>query len=414
METTTENSPRTVAEVRRDFPLLERDMNGKPLVFLDSAASSQKPKQVIDAIETYYEEQHANVHRGVYALSQEATEAYEEARRRLQRFINAEHEHEVIFVRGTTEGINLVANGFERKLLQPGDEIIISGLEHHSNIVPWQMACEYTGALLRVIPVLDDGTLDLDGFREQLNDQTKLVSVSHVSNSLGTINPVRDLIRMAHERGVPVLLDGAQAVPHMRVDVQELDVDFYTFSGHKMFGPTGIGILYGKTEWLHKLPPYQGGGDMIETVTFEKTVYNELPFKFEAGTPDISGAVGLGVAAEYMRALGHDFIEQTERDLLEYATARIQEIDGIRIIGTAENKASVLSFVVEGTHPYDVGAILDKLGVAVRTGHHCTQPLMARFGVPGTVRASLAVYNTREDIDTFIAALKRAVNMLRG
>ena len=410
METTT----RTTADVRRDFPLLERDMNGKPLVFLDSAASSQKPRQVIDAIETYYEEQHANVHRGVYALSQEATEAYEEARRRLQRFINAEHEHEVIFVRGTTEGINLVANGFERELLKPGDEIIISGLEHHSNIVPWQMACEYTGALLRVIPVLDDGTLDMEGFRRQLNEKTRLVAVSHVSNSLGTINPVREIIRLAHEQGAPVLLDGAQAVPHMKVDVQELDVDFYTFSGHKMFGPTGIGILYGKTEWLNKLPPYQGGGDMIETVTFEKTVYNELPFKFEAGTPDISGAVGLGVAAEYMRELGHEFIEQTEHELLAYATERIQEIEGVRIIGTAERKASVLSFVVEGTHPYDVGAILDKLGVAVRTGHHCTQPLMARFGVPGTVRASLAVYNTREDIDKFITALHRAVNMLRG
>ena len=410
METTT----RTTADVRRDFPLLERDMNGKPLVFLDSAASSQKPRQVIDAIETYYEEQHANVHRGVYALSQEATEAYEEARRRLQRFINAEHEHEVIFVRGTTEGINLVANGFERELLKPGDEIIISGLEHHSNIVPWQMACEYTGALLRVIPVLDDGTLDMEGFRRQLNEKTRLVAVSHVSNSLGTINPVREIIRLAHEQGAPVLLDGAQAVPHMKVDVQELDVDFYTFSGHKMFGPTGIGILYGKTEWLNKLPPYQGGGDMIETVTFEKTVYNELPFKFEDGTPDISGAVGLGVAAEYMRELGHEFIEQTEHELLAYATERIQEIEGVRIIGTAERKASVLSFVVEGTHPYDVGAILDKLGVAVRTGHHCTQPLMARFGVPGTVRASLAVYNTREDIDKFITALHRAVNMLRG
>ena len=409
----TETTPRTIADVRRDFPLLERDMNGKPLVFLDSAASSQKPRVVIDAIQKYYEEQHANVHRGVYSLSQEATEAYEEGRRQLQKFINAEHDHEVIFVRGCTEGINLVASGFERGILQPGDEVVISGMEHHSNIVPWQMACEYTGALLRVVPVLDDGTLDLDAYVQQLNEKTKLVALSHVSNSLGTINPVRDMIALAHERGIPVLLDGAQAVPHMRVDVQELDVDFYTFSGHKMFGPTGIGILYGKTEWLNKLPPYQGGGDMIETVTFEKTTYNELPFKFEAGTPDISGAVGLGVAAQYMMNLGLDFIEHAEGELLDYATQRIKEIEGIRLIGTAENKASVLSFIVEGTHPYDVGAILDKLGVAVRTGHHCTQPLMARFGVPGTVRASLAVYNNREDIDKFIAALERAVKMLR-
>ena len=410
---TVETTARTHAEVRADFPLLQQKMNGKPLVFLDSAASSQKPRRVIEAIERYYEEQHANVHRGVYSLSQEATEAYELARRRLQQFINAEHDHEVIFVRGTTEGINLVAHGFERAVLKPGDEVLISGMEHHSNIVPWQMACDYSGAKLRVIPVLDNGELDMTAYRELLGERTKIVAVNHVSNSLGTVNPVREIIRQAHERGVPVLIDGAQAVPHLRVDVRDLDADFYTFSGHKMLGPTGIGILYGKESWLNRLPPYQGGGDMIETVTFEETTYNELPFKFEAGTPDISGAVGLGEAAEYMRELGPEFIEATERDLLEYATEQIETVEGIRLVGTAEHKASVLSFLVEGTHPYDVGAILDKLGVAVRTGHHCTQPLMQRFDIPGTVRASFAVYNNREDVDRFIAALRRAVGMLR-
>lgn len=404
---------RTHDQVRADFPLLRQQMNGKPLVFLDSAASSQKPRRVIEAIERYYEEQHANVHRGVYALSQEATEGYELARRRLQSFINAEHDHEVIFVRGTTEGINLVAHGFERAILKPGDEVLISGMEHHSNIVPWQMACSYSGATLRVIPVLDNGELDLTAYRELLSDRTKIVAVNQVSNSLGTVNPVREMIELAHERDIPVLIDGAQAVPHMRVDVQELDADFYTFSGHKMLGPTGIGILYGKEKWLNRLPPYQGGGDMIETVTFEKTTYNELPFKFEAGTPDISGAIGLGEAAEYMRELGHEFIEAVEHDLLQYATERIRTIEGIRLIGTAEHKASVLSFLVEGTHPYDVGTILDKLGVAVRTGHHCTQPLMQRFDIPGTIRASFAVYNNREDVDRFIAALERAVRMFR-
>ena len=399
-------------KVRQDFPLLHQQMRGNPLVFLDSAASSQKPNSVIEAISTYYRETHANVHRGVYQLSQEATDAYERGRTLVRQFINAPSDKEVLFVRGATEGINLVASTYGRKYLQAGDEVIISAMEHHSNIVPWQMACELAGAHLKVIPVNDRGELQLEDFDRLLNDRTRMVAIVHVSNSLGTINPVEYIIEKAHARNVPVLLDGAQAIPHMKVDVQALDVDFYAFSGHKMFGPTGIGILYGKEKWLNDLPPYQGGGEMIETVTFEKTTYGELPHKFEAGTPDISGAVGLGAAVEYIMQIGHEAIEAYEHELLVYATEELQKIDGVRIIGNAENKASVVSFLLADLHPYDVGTILDQLGIAVRTGHHCTQPLMDRFGIPGTIRASLAFYNNREDIDRLVTGVRRAASML--
>ncbi len=399
-------------KIRADFPLLQRDMNGKPIVFLDSGASSQKPQQVIDAMNDYYAHQHANVHRGVYQLSQEATDAFEKGRRIAQQFINAPSEKEVLFVRGTTEGINLVASSYGRKFLKEGDEVLISAMEHHSNIVPWQMACEQAGANLKVIPINDAGELVMEEFDKLLNEKTKIVAVNHVSNALGTINPIEEIIEKAHAIGVPVLVDGAQSIPHMNVDVQALDVDFYTFSGHKVFGPTGIGILYGKEKWLNAMPPYHGGGEMIETVTFEKTTYNELPHKFEAGTPDIAGVVGLGAALEYVQAIGHEAIQLHEHELLEYATQELQQIEGIRIIGTAKNKASVISFLLDGTHPYDVGTILDKLGIAVRTGHHCTQPLMNRFGIPGTVRASLAFYNNTEDIDRLVEGVKRAKRML--
>jgi cysteine desulfurase/selenocysteine lyase len=402
-----------VAQVRADFPLLQGEMRGKPLVFLDSAASSQKPQQVLDALNYYYRHQNANVHRGVYELSQQATDAYEQGRERARRFLNAESTDEVILVKGCTDGINLVASSFGRKFLKEGDEVIISAMEHHSNIVPWQMACEQSGAILKVIPVNDRGELQMDDYEKMLSNRTKIVSIVHVSNALGTINPVEEIIDLAHERGIPVFLDGAQATPHMKVDVQALNVDFYTFSGHKVFGPTGIGILYGKRKWLDQMPPYQGGGEMIATVTFEKTTYNELPFKFEAGTPDISGAVGLGVALDYIEQLGQENIAAHEQALLVNATERLLAIDGLRIIGTAANKASVISFLVDGTHPYDVGTILDKLGIAVRTGHHCTQPLMDRFGIPGTVRASFAAYNNMDDVDKLVAGVERAVNMLR-
>nr|WP_222845774.1 cysteine desulfurase [Flavilitoribacter nigricans] len=402
-----------IQKIRADFPLLEREMNGKPIVFLDSAASSQKPRQVIEAMDEYYRQQHANVHRGVYQLSQEATDAFERARELVRAFINAPTDKEIIFTRGTTEGINLVASSFGRQFLREGDEVIVSHLEHHSNIVPWQLICEQQGASLRVIPVTESGEFDMAAFRELLSDRTKIVAVNHVSNALGTVNPVEEIIREAHARDIPVLLDGAQAIPHMKVDVQELDVDFYAFSGHKMLGPTGIGILYGKSKWLEAMPPYHGGGEMIHTVSFEKTTYAELPHKFEAGTPDIAGAVGLGAAVEYMMEIGPDVIGQHEHSLLEYATAQLLEIEGLKIYGTADNKAGVISFLVEDIHPYDLGTLLDKQGIAVRTGHHCAQPLMDRYGIPGTVRASFAVYNNREDVDKLVAGVKRAVNMLR-
>ena len=402
-----------VEKVRKEFPLLQTSMNGKPIAFLDSAASSQKPNQVIDAIAAYYREKHANVHRGVYQLSQEATAAFENARELVKGFINAPISKEVIFVRGCTEGINLVATTFGKRFLKKGSEVLVSGMEHHSNIVPWQMACEDSGAKLEVIPVNDRGELMMDEFERLLTNRVKIVAVTHVSNTLGTINPVAEIIAKAHQKGIPVLVDGAQAIPHMNVDVQQLDADFYAFSGHKMFGPTGIGVLYGKEKWLNELPPYQGGGEMIETVTFEKTTYNELPHKFEAGTPDIAGAVGLGTAIEYIQSIGYDAIHAHEAELLDYATQQLQQVEGIRLIGTARDKASVISFLIEGIHPYDLGTILDKLGIAVRTGHHCTQPLMERFGIPGTVRASLAFYNNKNDIDRLVEGVKRAVAMLR-
>lgn len=402
-----------IKQVRADFPILDQEMNGQPLVFLDSAASSQKPTYVIETMSRYYEQQHANVHRGVYQLSQGATDAFERARSLVREFINAPSDQEIIFTRGATESINLVASSYGQQFIAAGDEVIVSHLEHHSNIVPWQMLCERTGARLRVIPVNERGELEMDAYRQLLNERTRLVAVNHISNALGTINPVKEIIREAHARDIPVLIDGAQAAPHMRIDVQALDVDFYVFSGHKMFGPTGIGVLYGKRSWLEAMPPYQGGGEMIHTVSFAGTTFAELPHKFEAGTPDIAGAVGLGAAVEYMLQLGHDNIGRHEQELLDYATEKLLAIDGLRIYGTAEHKASVISFLVDGIHPYDLGTLLDQQGIAVRTGHHCTQPLMDHFGIPGTVRASFALYNTREDIDRLVAATERALKMLR-
>ena len=399
-------------KIRADFPLLTREMNNKPIIFLDSAASSQKPTAVIERMNYYYENQHANVHRGVYQLSQEATDVFEAARRATQSFINAGSDREIIFTRGTTESINLVASSFGRKYLKEGDEVLISAMEHHSNIVPWQLICEQTGAQLKVVPVNERGELIMEEFDQLLSERTRIVAIVHISNALGTINPVKAIIEKAHARNIPVLIDGAQAVPHLKIDVQELDVDFYVFSAHKMLGPTGMGVLYGKEALLDAMPPYHGGGEMIKTVSFEKTTYNELPFKFEAGTPDIAGAVGLHAAIDYMNNIGHEAIQAHEADLLAYGTEKLQQIEGLRIIGTAEKKASVLSFVVEGTHPYDIGSILDKLGIAVRTGHHCTQPLMDRYGLSGTVRASFALYNTREEIDKLAAAIQRALKML--
>ncbi len=398
-------------KIRSDFPTLQMKVHGKPLVYFDNGATAQKPRSVIEAVERYYEEENSNVHRGVHFLSARATDLYEKVRKQVQRLLNIPKEHEVIFTKGTTDGINLVANGFSRAILKEGDEVIISGMEHHSNIVPWHMATEYAGATTRAIPVLDDGSLDLEVYKTLFSEKTKLVALVHVSNSLGTINPVKEMIAIAHAHGVPVLLDGAQAVPHMQVDVQDLDVDFYTFSSHKVFGPTGVGVLYGKESWLNRLPPYQGGGDMIDKVTLEKTTYNELPHKFEAGTPNIAGVIAFGKALEYIEAIGYDAIQAHEHALLEYATAKLREIPGLRIIGEAEDKASVISFLVDGIHPSDLGTLLDMEGVAVRTGHHCTQPLMDRFGIPSTVRASLALYNTKEEIDIFVQALEKTIKM---
>lgn len=403
---------KSIVDLRNDFPTLKRKVNGKDLVYFDNGATAQKPQVVIDRINQYYQDENSNIHRGVHTLSQEATAAYEEARRKIQAYINAPLEEEVIYTKGTTDGINLVANGFTRGILKEGDEVVISAMEHHSNIVPWQMACEYTGATLKVAPITDEGELILEEFKALLSEKTKLVAITHVSNTLGTINPVKEIVEAAHALDIPVLFDGAQSVPHMKVDVQELDCEFYAFSGHKMFGPTGIGILYGKKEWLDKLPPYQGGGDMIKTVSFEKTTYNDLPHKFEAGTPNIAGGIGLGAAVDYLNELDWEAVHAHEDELLEYATEQISQIEGIRIVGTAKNKAGVLSFVHEKAHHYDMGTILDQLGVAVRTGHHCTEPLMHRCNVTGTARASFAFYNTKEEVDVFIAALKRALNML--
>ena len=404
--------PIDVEAVRRDFPILAREVNGKPLCYLDNAASSQRPRAVIDAISRYYETSHANVHRGVHRLSQEATDLFEGARETLRRFINARSTREIIFVRGTTEAINLVAQSHARHRLQPDDEIVISWLEHHANIVPWQMVCEQTGARLRVIPITVSGEVDFEAFLGLLNERTRLLALAHVSNALGTVVPVDDFIREAKRRGIPVLLDGAQAVPHMAVDVQALGCDFYCFSGHKMCGPTGIGVLYGREALLEAMPPWQGGGDMILAVSFERTLYNGLPYKFEAGTPHIAGAIGLARAVEYLQSLGLERIATAEHELLRYATACLAEVPGLEIVGTAPEKAAVVSFTVAGVHPHDLGTILDSEGVAIRTGHHCAMPVMEFFGVPATARASFAFYNTRAEIDRLVSALHVAQEML--
>ena len=396
-----------VERLRKDFPILRQEVHGKPLVYLDSAATSQKPRAVLEALDRYYEQDNANVHRGVHRLSERATQAYEAAREKVQRFVNAAHPHEIVFVRGTTEAINLVAQTFGRTRVRSGDEIVVTVMEHHSNIVPWQMLCEEKGAVLRVAPMDDDGTLLVDELERLVGPRTKLLALGHVSNALGTIHPVRRIVEMAHGRNVPVLLDGAQAVPHLAVDVQALGCDFYAFSGHKLFGPTGIGVLYGRSELLEEMPPWQGGGDMISSVTFEKTTYNKLPYKFEAGTPDIAGAIGLGAAIDYVRGLGLDAISAHVHDLLSYATKAMRDVPGLRLIGTAKEKASVLSFAFGDIHPHDIGTVLDREGIAIRTGHHCAQPLMRRLGVAATARASLALYNTREDVDALVAGLHK-------
>ena len=400
-----------IQKVRADFPILSQKVNGKPLVYFDNGATSQKPQVVIDAISRYYSEYNANIHRGVHTLSQLATDAYEQSRNTIQKHINAKQNYEIIFTSGTTFGINLVANGFA-SLLKTDDEVLVSALEHHSNIVPWQFLCEKTGAKLVVIPMNEKGELILSEFDNLLSEKTKIVAVNHISNALGTVNPIEYIIKKAHEVGAAVLIDGAQATPHLRPDVQALDCDFYVFSGHKVCGPTGVGILYGKEEWLRKLPPYQGGGEMIAEVTFEKTTYADLPHKFEAGTPNIEGGIVLGTAIDYMNAIGFDNIATYEHELLLYGTKRLQEIEGLTIYGTSENKASVISFNLEGIHPYDIGTIIDKLGIAVRTGHHCAQPIMNFYNIPGTIRASFAFYNTKEEIDIFVEAVIKAQMML--
>jgi cysteine desulfurase/selenocysteine lyase len=396
-----------VERIRRDFPILKLRVNGKPLVFLDNAASSQMPQPVIDRWVRYQTSQHANIHRAVHYLSETATAEYEAARRKVQAFINAREEREVLFTSGTTEGINLVMHGYGRKFIGAGDEVILTTLEHHSNIVPWQMLAEEKGARLRVVPVNDRGELLLDDYRKLFNPHTRFVAVTHVSNALGTITPVREMIAVAHEHGVPILVDGAQAAPHLNVDVQELDCDFYAFSGHKMCGPTGIGILYGKAAWLEQMQPFKGGGDMILSVTFEKTTYNVIPHKFEAGTPPIAAAIALGAAVDYLQSVGMERIAAHETDLLDYATDQVNRLPGVRIIGTAEQKAAVLSFAVDGIHPHDVGTVLNDDGVAIRTGHHCAQPVMQRFKVAATSRASFAFYNTMEEVDALVAAIRR-------
>ena len=398
-------------KIRADFPVLQQVVNGKPLVYLDNGATSQKPQAVIDELVRYYSTENANVHRGVHALSQYATEDYEGARAKVKRLLNAADDHEIVFTRGTTDSINIVAQAFGKQTLGPGDEVIVSNMEHHSNIVPWQMLREEKGIVLKVVPIDDSGELVMDEYEAMLSPRTKLVSITHVSNALGTILPVEQIIAMAHDRGVPVLLDGAQAVPHMAVDVHRLDCDFYVFSGHKIFGPTGIGILYGKAELLEEMPPVQGGGDMIKSVTFERTIYNDLPYKFEAGTPNIAGAIGLGAAIDYVQSVGYESFASYEGELLEYGTRALQSIEGLRIIGTSPHKAGILSFVMDNAHPHDIGTILDAEGVAVRTGHHCAQPVMQRFQIPATVRASMAMYNTKEDIDALVRAIDRVIEV---
>jgi cysteine desulfurase/selenocysteine lyase len=400
-----------IQKIRADFPILSQKVNGSPLVYFDNGATSQKPKVVIDAISKYYEEYNANIHRGVHTLSQLATDAYEVSRKKIQEHIHAKFSHEVIFTSGTTHAINTVASGIS-SMIQAGDEVLVSALEHHSNIVPWQMLCERTGAVLKVIPMNEKGELVLSEYDKLLSDKTKIVAVNHISNALGTINPIEYLIEKAHQYGAAILIDGAQATPHLKPDVQALDCDFYVFSGHKICGPTGVGILYGKEEWLNKLQPFQGGGEMIATVSFEKTTYAELPHKLEAGTPNIEGGIVLGTAIDYLNEIGFENIAAHEQELLDYATAKLLEIQGLKIFGTAENKTSVISFNVAEIHPYDIGTIIDKLGIAVRTGHHCAQPIMDYYLIPGTIRASFAFYNTKEEIDIFVDALNKAVSML--
>ncbi|MCE3279097.1 MAG: cysteine desulfurase [Bacteroidetes bacterium] len=402
-----------IDKIRADFPILSDKVNGKPLIYFDNGATSQKPIQVIETITNYYKHQNANIHRGVHTLSQEITVAYENARATVQKHLNALYSHEIIFTSGTTESINLVAHSFAKQFLSNGDEVIVTAMEHHSNILPWQMVCEERGALLKVVPINSDGELILEEYKKLLNKKTKIVAVTHISNTLGTINPVKEIIDLAHAQNIPVLVDGAQAVPHTFVNVQDMDADFYCFSGHKLFGPTGVGVLYGKEKWLNQLPPYKVGGGTIKTVSFERTEYADLPLKFEAGTPHIEGGIGLAVAIDYVNEIGLDKIAAYEHDLLEYATGLLQKTDGVKIIGTAKNKASVISFVVEGLHAFDIGTILDQLGIAVRTGHHCTQPLMTHYCIQGTVRAAFAFYNTKQEIDLFIQGLERAIKMLR-
>lgn len=411
MKVASEKMQFDVESIRQDFPILNREINGKPLVYFDNAATSQTPQQVIDSIVDYYSRYNSNIHRGVHTLSQEATDAYEQARIKIQKHFNAEKSHEIILTSGTTHSINMVASGFT-SLLSEGDEIMVSALEHHSNIVPWQMLCEKTGAKMKVIPMTEKGMLDMQAFKDLISEKTKLVFLNHVSNALGTVNPVKEIIEKAHAVDAAVLLDGAQAAPHIKADVQELDVDFYTVSAHKMCGPTGVGILYGKEKWLNKLPPYQGGGEMIATVTFEKTTYADLPHKFEAGTPNICGGIAFGTALDYLNNIGFDQIAAHEQELLDYATEKLLEIENLRIYGVSEEKTAVISFNIGDLHPYDIGSIIDKLGIAVRTGHHCAQPVMDYYNIPGTVRASFAFYNTKEEIDIFVEAVKRAKNML--
>ncbi|EKT3966931.1 cysteine desulfurase [Flavobacterium psychrophilum] len=400
-----------INKIRADFPILTQKVNGKPLVYFDNGATSQKPKVVIDAIAAYYQEINANIHRGVHTLSQLATNAYEESRIKIQNHINSKFAHEVLFTSGTTFGINLVAHGFAA-VLKPNDEVMVSALEHHSNIVPWQMLCQKTGAKLVVIPMNENGELILSEYDRLLSNKTKIVAVNHISNALGTINPIKYMINKAHEVGAAILIDGAQAVPHIKPNMQELDCDFYVFSGHKMCGPTGTGILYGKEAWLNKLPPYLGGGEMIKEVTFEKTTYADLPHKFEAGTPNIAGGIVLGTAVDYMNSIGFENIQEQEKELLAYGTKKLLAIEGLKIFGTSKEKTSVISFNIDGIHPYDIGTIIDKLGIAVRTGHHCAQPIMNYFNIPGTIRASFSFYNTKEEIDIFVEAVRKAKTML--
>jgi cysteine desulfurase/selenocysteine lyase len=403
--------PLDVWQIREDFPILKQKVHGKPLVYLDNAATGQKPQIVIDTLNKYYSAENSNIHRGIHFLSEQATCAYEGARDKARRLLNAPDSREIIYVRSTTEGINLVAQSYGRTFIKQDDEIVISAMEHHSNIVPWQILCEQVGAKLRVIPINHDGEFLVDEYERLLNDRTKFVAVAHVSNALGTINPVREIVEMAHRRNIPVLVDGAQAAPHMRVDVQDLDCDFYAFSGHKLFGPTGIGILYGKARLLEAMPPYQGGGDMISLVTFEKTHYNVLPFKFEAGTPNIAGSIGLGAAIDYLSGIGLETVAAYEQELMAYATEALSAVKGLRIIGTAKEKAAVLSFVLDGVHAHDIGTILDQEGIAIRAGHHCAMPVMQRFGVPATARASFAFYNTKEEVDTLVGAVHKVIDL---